>query len=551
MNPINNVVKMYESVRNSSDNDANFLKIVTTLIDNGISSLDDEVNQNDYNDKKTSLKNYILEKSRTANDAEMFVEFCNKYMPNIINKIAIVKSLNSIVSSNYGNVEENIKKLKNILEPLSVEDFKDILLVREKEENEDNYSQSDIMMANQEHSKLQNNIFTNTDYFNIIVEKIGDINFIFENKAFFGTVNFSFLRKLNKYFTEKELLNKTLKSEVFNRDGEVEVKETNLLDFLLNVTITDSRYGNNSDDIYRRKYIREFIYKECYPNLDEEMQLKIKKEIPLYVKSMVDNDNNRYPEFEEIMHVPEWYKTEINWDKDEKIKTFDLVLNNLIKREMNHPYHVGFSGLIEKINEDNNFKKFIFELDETFFNKVLDITKGTHYFYLDKSFELSNKEKITPATTDILFGMDKKIAKIVEKYGVDHILGDNQNAINFLKNYSIGHSVNDEKKWIRIVDEFNKIQEQSKEEISTDLNKMINWCQYIKHYANVKNKEDIPLPLELPKGNICIETKIYDKYNYRLPTTIKNRNEFLVFLEKRELESLLVDKNIIKNKNRL
>ena len=57
MNPINNVVKMYESVRNSSDNDANFLKIVTTLIDNGISSLDDEVNQNDYNDKKTSLKN--------------------------------------------------------------------------------------------------------------------------------------------------------------------------------------------------------------------------------------------------------------------------------------------------------------------------------------------------------------------------------------------------------------------------------------------------------------------------------------------------------------
>ena len=153
---------------------------------------------------------------------------------------------------------------------------------------------------------------------------------------------------------------------MFNRDGEVEVKETNLLDFLLNVTITDSRYGNNSDDIYRRKYIREFIYKECYPNLDEEMQLKIKKEIPLYVKSMVDNDNNRYPEFEEIMHVPEWYKTEINWDKDEKIKTFDLVLNNLIKREMNHPYHVGFSGLIEKINEDNNFKKFIFELDETF-----------------------------------------------------------------------------------------------------------------------------------------------------------------------------------------
>lgn len=148
MNPINNVVKMYESVRNSSDNDANFLKIVTTLIDNGISSLDDEVNQNDYNDKKTSLKNYILEKSRTANDAEMFVEFCNKYMPNIINKIAIVKSLNSIVSSNYGNVEENIEKLKNILEPLSVEDFKDILLVREKEENEDNYSQSDIMMAN-------------------------------------------------------------------------------------------------------------------------------------------------------------------------------------------------------------------------------------------------------------------------------------------------------------------------------------------------------------------------------------------------------------------
>ena len=398
MNPINNVVKMYESVRNSSDNDANFLKIVTTLIDNGISSLDDEVNQNDYNDKKTSLKNYILEKSRTANDAEMFVEFCNKYMPNIINKIAIVKSLNSIVSSNYGNVEENIEKLKNILEPLSVEDFKDILLVREKEENEDNYSQSDIMMANQEHSKLQNNIFTNTDYFNIIVEKIGDINFIFENKAFFGTVNFYFLRKLNKYFTEKELLNKTLKSEVFNRDGEVEVKETNLLDFLLNVTITDSRYGNNSDDIYRRKYIREFIYKECYPNLDEEMQLKIKKEIPLYVKSMVDNDNNRYPEFEEIMHVPEWYKTEINWDKDEKIKTFDLVLNNLIKREMNHPYHVGFSGLIEKINEDNNFKKFIFELDETFFNKVLDITKGTHYFYLDKSFELSNKEKITVLT---------------------------------------------------------------------------------------------------------------------------------------------------------
>ena len=28
MNPINNVVKMYEGVRNSSDNDANFLAIV-------------------------------------------------------------------------------------------------------------------------------------------------------------------------------------------------------------------------------------------------------------------------------------------------------------------------------------------------------------------------------------------------------------------------------------------------------------------------------------------------------------------------------------------
>lgn len=554
MNPINNVVKMYERVRNSSDNDANFLAIVTTLIDNGISSLNDEVNQNDYNDKKTSLKNYILEKSRTANDAEMFVEFCNKYMPNIINKIAIVKSLNTIVSSNYGNVEEKIEKLKNILEPLSVEDFKDILLVREKEENEDNYSQSDIMMANEEHHKLQNNIFTNTDYFNIVIDKIGDINFIFENKAFFGNVNYSFLRKLNNYFSEKELLNKTLKSEMFNKDGYIEIKETNLLDFLLTITLTDSRYGNKSDDISRRKYIREFIYKDCYPHLDEEIQLKIKKEIPLYVKSIVEYDNHRYPEFEEIMHVPEWYKTETNWDKDEKVNTFDLVLNNLIKREMNHPYYVGFSGLIEKINDDNNFKKFIFELDETFFNKVLNITTGSHYFYLDKSFELSNKQKITSVTSDILFGMDKKIAKIIEKYGISHILGDNQNAFNFLKNYKVGHSVNDEKKWIRIVEEFKKVQEQFGKEISTDLNKMINWCQYIKYYAtdNKKDiKKEIPLPTELPSGYICVETPIYKNFKHKLPEMIKNENEFVILLEKRELQNVLVGQDSIKNRNRL
>lgn len=418
------LIQLNELSDRKGEGDEHFLSLLELLIKNKIISVSDNYASRSFmkyagETEEKPLLDYLNDKVQyNSSNSAKFLDFITQHYNDYYDAFSTLNALEEVtrrVIENtkhyvWGDVEEenkeNVEKLKNIVEKMTPDQLKSILLTESYEQKiYDNYKVSEKIY------NVRNKFVNQNTVRDIFIEKLGDLNFIFDNHQFIEMMtieSYDFFENKVNGFWEKDVV---IKEPVRNHDKnewEEKVSDNKVFELILQLTSNVSERYQNTD--YLRKK-RSYLYEYVIDKVSEDAKDKIKNTVSDYIIQ------NEAPF--EVLNLNKWYLYCTQ-------NGFNMFIKKAIEADNSENiYRTGFFDIITKAEEDKDFQTFLLEHPTSLFTLLLKNDRKTRFEYLDRSF------KIDPRSTEILLFSDTsrsevhiKLSRLVKKYGVENLLGD-------------------------------------------------------------------------------------------------------------------------------
>lgn len=418
------LIQLNELSERKGEGDTHFLSLLEMLIKNKVISVSDSYASRSFmkydgETEEKPLLDYLNKKVQyNSSNSAKFLDFITQHYTDYYDAFSALNALEEVtrrVINNtkhyvWGDVQEenkeNVEKLKSIIEKMTPDQLKSILLTESYEQKiYDNYKVSEKI------DNVRDKFLNQETVREIFIEKLGDLNFIFDNHKFIEMMaieSYDFFENKINGFWEKAV---TVREPVRNNDKnewEEKVSEDTVLEIILRLTSDVSERYKNTDG-FRQK--RSYLYEYVIDKVNEDAKDKIKNTVSDYIIK------NEAPF--EVLKLNNWYQYCTQ-------NAFDVFIKKSIEADNSEDiYRTGFFDIITKAEGDKEFQKYLLAHHTSLFTLLLKNDRKTRFEYLDRSF------KIDPRATETLLFSDTsrsemhiKLSRLVKKYGVETLLGD-------------------------------------------------------------------------------------------------------------------------------
>lgn len=417
------LIQLNELSERKGEGDTHFLSLLEMLIKNKVVSVSDSYASRSFmmydgETEEKPLLDYLNKKVQyNSSNSAKFLDFITHHYTDYYDAFSTLNALEEVTRRVIDNTKhyvwgdvheenkENVEKLKSIVEKMTPDQLKSILLTESYEQKiYDNYKVSEKIY------NVRDKFLNLSTVRDIFIEKLEDINFIFDNHQFIEMItieSYDFFENKVNGFWEKSV---TVREPVRNHDKdewEEKVSENKVFELILRLTSNVSERYQNTD--YLRKK-RSYLYEDVINKVSEETKNKIKNNVSDYIIQ------NEAPF--EVLKLDDWYL----YCKED---AFNLFIKKAIEADNSEKiYRAGFFDIITKAEEDKDFQTFLLKHPTSLFTLLLKNDRKTRFEYFDRSF------KIDPRSTEILLFSDTsrsemhiKLSRLVKKYGVENLLG--------------------------------------------------------------------------------------------------------------------------------